>query len=239
MKTQTTTNLFFITAASLMLSACGGGFGNGGLTLSSGGVNAAQTGNEFANYSSTVGSAGDSDSHSPSSSDVLSLISAPATEAEAFAAVDGSHSKNMRTVAIFATGAESLNTFDNLTSTGPAADSPYGGVGPVNPNPVNPNPVDPISNPPTGVDNPDTLPTLQSSAAKKGAAGDRMVELLKAGRGSIQASFPPDVRMALAAEAQAAADALQKLNMTNLSAETQSLVQANILTFNAMVSVLK
>jgi hypothetical protein len=237
MKTQTNTNLFFMTLTSLMLTACGGGFGNGGLTLNSSGVTAAQTGGEFSNYSSTVGSATDGESHSPSSADVLALISKPATEAEAFQAVDETHTQGMQMLAFNAGSFDGMNTFALLTSTGPAAASadPYGGTAPVTPV----TPVNPIDNPPTGVDNPDTLPTLQASEAKKGSTGVRMVEIFKAGRPTLVGFLSAQDRAATVAEAKAAAEKLGKLNMTNLSAETQSLVQANILTFNAIASILQ
>jgi hypothetical protein len=235
MKAQTSTNLFLIAISSVMLTACGGGFGNGGLTLDLKGSQASQSGAEFSNYSS-VGAASDEDLQSPSSQELLSQLSPPITEAEAFHAVDSSHTDGMRRVAVFAASADGLGTFDTLTSTGPASDSPYGGVNPPADPPSNPpNPVDPISNPPTGVDNPDTLPTLQASSAKKGAVGNRMVELLQAGRGFLQGLLPLGDRTALAAEAKANAEKLQKLNMTNLSAETQSLIQANILVYQEMV----
>lgn len=235
---QTNSKMALVVASTWMLTACGGGFGSGGSALNLVGNAANQVGSEFSNFSSNVGSAGDdSGSHSPSSADVLALISAPVTEAEAFKATDATHTANMRNVAMLAGNMDGLTTFDQLSSTGPAvaapSSDPYGGVAP--PPPV----VDPISNPPTGVDNPDVLPTLQSSAAKKGSVATKMVELIQAGRANMRNNIPAAQRPALIAEMNKHSASLQKLNMTNLSAETQSLIQANIVVFEAMAAELK
>ncbi len=153
-------NLLLIVASSWTLAACGSyGAGQGG--------DLASVGNGITNQFEEIGSvdlADDGESLGDATSDpnVPIQLAAPVTEAEAFTKVDASHTPNIRGVATFISAAAGSG-LDELTSTGPqtASTDAYGGVAP----PVV-SPVDPVANPPTGVDNPDTLPTPTSSSSK-------------------------------------------------------------------------
>ena len=221
-----------ILASAWVLTACSGyGTTGGGLQVNSNSM--LSSGGEFSNGSTSTPVVVQPESNGGVVVTPVS-VSAPATEAEAFDAIRAAHSDGIRGLVLMA-GQQALAAFDDVSPEGaPApASSPYGG--PVTP----PSPPNPIDDPPTGVDNPDDLPVLDSSSAKKSAVSRRGAELIRASAANIRglAAFGKQ-----AEEAQRIAgyiQNLQALNLTNLSAETQSMVQGNILMLQALLEAVQ
>lgn len=222
-----------ILASAWVLTACSGyGTTGGGLQVSSSGIT--YNGSEFTNGSTTVPVVVQPDSNPGT---VVSPVSVakPATEEEAFNAIEAAHTEEVR-IAFQLASISAQAAFDDLSPKGPPASpsNPYGGVLPP---PVTP-PTNPIDNPPTGVDNPDKLPVLDASAAKKGGVARAGADLVIQNQAALRQFVSSRFIILNQDLIRSSVENLEALNLTNLSAETQSMVHGNILMLSTLLSVL-